>query len=90
MQTTIKTFEGVPYTLSLERDSSKNRYIVTYASQSVRVNKLSVREFEQYEDAWDQYSRAVHYYSYVRLEPLSEEQFLGLPKGYLYGGRKYA
>jgi hypothetical protein len=84
MQTTIATFEGVPFTLSLERDPVKNKYVVTYASQSRLDNRLIIDTFDNYEDAWDKYRRSVHYYNNIVLEPLTEEQFLGLPKGFLY------
>lgn len=83
MQTTIKTFSGVPYTLSLDRVD--NGYRVMFTVQRLFATpQIITRPFELYDDAWKYYASIVHYYNYVRLESVSEEQFLGLRKGTLY------
>lgn len=83
MQTTIKTFDGVPYTVSLDRVD--NGYRVMFTAQRLFATPQTItRLYELYDDAWKYYASIVHYYNYVRLEPVSEEQFLGLKKGTLY------
>lgn len=83
MQTTIKTFDGVPYTLHLDR--VENGYRVTFTAQRPHTRpQVIAHAYEQYDDAWQYYASIVHYYNFVRLEPVSEEQFLGLKKGTLY------
>ena len=83
MKTTITTFTGVPYTMSLDR--VENGYALTFACQCLnRKPALEVHKFEDYTTAWEHYASNAHYYNNVRLEPVSEEQFLGLKRGTLY------
>lgn len=84
MHTTITTFEGVRYTMSLERDTEKHEYILTFASQHRFINRTEVHRFKEFTTAWEHYANNMHYYNNVRLEPLTEEQFLGIPAGTLY------
>lgn len=84
MQTTITTFDGVPYTMSLERDYEKHEYVLTFASQSVLHQHTEVHRFKEYTTAWEHYARNCHYYNNVTPEPVDEETFLGLKKGVLY------
>ena len=90
MQTTINTFDGVPYTMSLTRDAENNEYVFTFRSQHRFVNRTEIHRFKEYTTAWEHYARNCHYYNNVTLEPLTEEQFLGLPPGFLHGEVKYA
>lgn len=90
MQTTITTFDGIPYTMSLIRDSENNEYVFQFASQHRFVNRTETHRFKDYTTAWEHYASNMHYYNNVRLAPLTEEEFLGLPRGYLYGGVKHA
>lgn len=90
MQTTINTFDGIPYTMSLIRDSEQNMYVLTFASQHRSVQRTEVHRFEDFATAWEHYANNMHYYNNVRPEPLTEEQFLGIPAGTLYGEVKYA
>lgn len=90
MQTTIKTFDGIPYTMSLIRDSEQNMYVLTFASQHRSVQRTEVHRFEDFATAWEHYANNMHYYNNVRPEPLTEEQFLGLQPGTLYKEVKYA
>lgn len=90
MQTTITTFDGVKYTMSLERDTENHEYVLTFASQHRFVNRTEVHRFKEYTTAWEHYVNNYHYYNNIRLEPLTEEQFLGLPRGTLYQEAQHA
>lgn len=84
MKTTITTFDGVPYTMSLERIDEQ--YVLIFSCQrKFMTPQTEVHKFEDYTTAWEHYANNCHYYNNVRPEPLSEEAFLGLPKGTLYG-----
>lgn len=85
MQTQITTGDQLTYILRLERDTIQNRYMVSFISRT----HIEEHPFEQYDDAFHCYAANVHAYNNIRLEPVSEEQFLGLPKGYLYGSRTH-
>lgn len=83
MQTTITTFRGVPYTMSLERVDGE--YVLTFACQRLfSTPQIEQHSFEQFDDAFHHYAANCHYYNNVRPKPLTEEQFLGLKKGTLY------
>ena len=84
MHTTITTFEGVKYTMSLERDVKNNVYVLTFSSQHRFIQRTERHTFEDFTTAWDHYVRNCHYYNVDVPEPLTEEQFLGIPKGVLY------
>ena len=84
MQTTITTFDGVKYTMSLDRDCEKHEYVLTFASQSILHPRTEVHRFKEYDTAWEHYANNAHYYNNVRLDPVDEETFLGLKKGVLY------
>lgn len=84
MHTTITTFDGVRYTMSLERDSEHDEYVLTFTSQHRFIPRTEVHRFKEYTTAWEHYARNCHYYNNVILEPLTEEQFLGLQPGTLY------
>ena len=90
MQTTITTFDGVKYTMSLERDVENNVYIFQFTSQHRFINRVETHRFEDYTTAWEHYASNMHYYNNVRLAPLTEEEFLGLPRGTLYQEAKRA
>lgn len=84
MKTTITTFDGVPYTMSLERTDDK--YVLTFTCQRLYHSpQVEVHKFEDFTTAWEHYANNHHYYTNVHLEPLSEEAFLGLKPGTLYG-----
>lgn len=89
MQTQITTGDQRTYTLRLERDTIQNRYMVSFTSISRRCPRVEEHPFEQYADAFHCYAANVYAYNNIRLEPVSEETFLGLPKGYLYGSRTH-
>ena len=85
MTALIKTFDkGIPYEMELVRDTEKDKYVVQFTSCDTRVSNYERHEFDQYCDAWDCFARNMHYYNDVVPAPVSEEQFLGLPKGFLY------
>lgn len=84
MHTTITTFDGIKYTMSLERDAANNVYVLTFTSQHRYFGKTERHTFEDFTTAWEHYANNMHYYNNVRPEPLTEEQFLGIPKGVLY------
>lgn len=83
MQTTI-TNNGINYTMSLERDASRDEYVFSFTSQARFHPRAEVHRFKEYTTAWEHYASNCHYYNNVVLEPLSEEQFLGIPAGTLY------
>lgn len=89
MQTTI-TNNGINYTMSLTRDAENNEYVFAFMSQARFHQRSEVHRFKEYTTAWEHYARNCHYYNNVILEPLTEEQFLGLPPGFLHGEAKYA
>lgn len=89
MQTQITTGDQFTYILRLERDAIQNRYMVSFTSTSRRCPRVEEHPFKQYDDAFHCYAANVHAYNNIRLEPVSEEQFLGLPEGYLYGSRAH-
>lgn len=89
MQTQITTGDQLTYILRLERDANNNRYMVSFTSTSRRCPRVEEHPFEQYDDAFHCYAANVHAYNDIRLEPVDEETFLGLPKGYLYGSRTH-
>lgn len=89
MQTLITADNGIHYTMSLERDSSHDEYVFSFTSQSRFHPHTEVHRFKEYTTAWEHYARNCHYYNNVRLEPLSEEQFLGIPAGTLYKDALY-
>ena len=83
MQTTIKTFDNVPYTMSLERVDGE--YVLMFTCQRIFFTpQTETHRFDNFEDAFQHYSNNMRYYNNVRPEPLTEEQFLGLKKGTLY------
>jgi hypothetical protein len=85
MTALIKTFDkGIPYEMELVRDTEKDKYVVQFTSRDARAPGLERHEFNQYCDAWNCFARNMHYYNDVVPAPISEEQFLGLPKGFLY------
>lgn len=90
MQTTITISNGTPFTMSLDRDVEKHVYVLTFASQRRSVPKTEVHTFQDFTTAWEHYSNNMHYYNNVRPEPLTEEEFLHLPKGALYRGAYHA
>lgn len=85
MKTTITTFEGVPYTLHLDRVDDGYRLMFT-CQRLFHTPQAETHTFKDFATAWDHYVRNIHYYNNVRVEPLTEEQFLGLKPGTLYGG----
>jgi hypothetical protein len=85
MTALIKTFDkGIPYEMELVRDTEKGKYVVQFTSCDARAPGIERHEFDQYSDAWNCFARNMHYYNDVVPVPVSEEQFLGLPKGFLY------
>ena len=83
MQTTITTFHGVPYTMSLERVDGE--YVLMFTCQRIlSTPQTETRHFSDFDTAFQHYSNNCHYYNNVRPEPLTEEQFLGLKRGTLY------
>lgn len=85
MTALIKTFDkGIPYEMELVRDTEKDKYVVQFTSRDTRAPGIERHEFTQYSDAWNCFARNMHYYNDVVPAPVSEEQFLGLPKGFLY------
>lgn len=89
MQTVINN-NGINYTMSLTRDSEQNKYVLQFTSHHRFVGGTETHTFEDFTTAWDHYVRNCHYYNVVVPEPLTEEQFLGIPSGTLYKEPKYA
>lgn len=88
IETTIRTSRGVPYTMQLERNPAEDNYVVGFYAQRNDVRpQCELHPFKEFDDAYNCYVRNAHYYNDVRLEPLSEEAFLGLPPGFLFGNR---
>ena len=86
IETTIRTSHGAQYTMMLERDAANDNYRVGfYAKRNDTVPQCELHEFKKFDDAYHCYASNMHYYNDVRLEPLSEETFLGLPPGFLFG-----
>lgn len=87
METTIRTFDGIPYTMRLTRDAENHTYRLGFYSQSrFSRTEQEVHIFTDFDTAWEHFSNNCHYYNNVRPEPITEEQFNGLPATYLYGG----
>ena len=86
METTIRTFNGTPYTMQLTRDVENHVYKLGFYAQSCfnRVDQ-EVHTFPDFETAWEHFSNNMHYYCNIRPVPITEEQFLNLPATYLYG-----
>lgn len=85
MTTFIKTSRNIPCTMSLIRDTQAAKYKVVFAGVRATDNIDEEHSFEQYSDAWNCFARNMHYYNNVTPVPMPEEQFLGLPRGFLYG-----
>lgn len=86
METTIRTFNGTPYTMQLMRDVENYVYKLGFYAQSCfACPQQEVHTFLDFETAWKHFSNNMHYYCNRRPEPITEEQFLELPATYLYG-----
>ena len=90
MQTTITADNGIKYSMSLTRDVENHVYVLTFASQHRFIQNTEVHRFEDFTTAWEHYANNMHYYRGFRPEPLTEEQFLGIPTGTLYKEAAYA
>ena len=85
---------GVPYCMELYFDIPKDTFVLSFASMRPGINHQEERNCKTWTEAFSRFTANCRWYGIPEPAYISEEEFLGVPRGTLYpsnnkkGGRK--